>query len=121
MEIKCQCQKCGERIAFDGEHSGRLADCPHCGRETTLYIPAPTKAPVRAVGAHYVTSPQSQAAAGDDLENLIVAGYVTALFLPLIGFIIGIILLAKNRTGSGIKCAIISVVAAGFWFAAFTS
>ena len=117
MEIKCKCLKCGERLAFDVEDSGRIAVCAHCGQETMLYIPAAA----RAVSAPCNAAPQSQADAGDDLGGLVLAGYLTAIFLPLIGFIIGIILMAKNRPGSGIVCAVLSVVATGFWFTAFSS
>ena len=47
-----------------------------------------------------------------DLGGLVLAGYLTAIFLPPIGFIIGIILLAKNRPGSGISCIVVSVICA---------
>ena len=39
--------------------------------------------------------------------------------MPLIGFIIGIILLAKNKIGSGIGCIIVSIVCGIFFFIMF--
>lgn len=38
----------------------------------------------------------------ESLTGLIITGYATALLLPPIGFIIGMILLARNRPGSGL-------------------
>ena len=113
-ETKCSCQRCGERIAFDTEHSGRIADCPHCGQETTLYIPAPAKAVARAVAAP-MPEWQRTAAAPVSLDGLIIAGYLTSIFMPLIGFIIGIVLLGKNQLGSGMVCMILSIIAGAFW------
>ena len=46
-------------------------------------------------------------------DGLVVAGYVTALLLPLVGFIIGIVLLAKDRTGHGLGAILLSIFA--FW------
>lgn len=44
-------------------------------------------------------------------EGLVVAGYVTAVLLPFVGFIIGCILLGKDRTGHGIGAILLSIVA----------
>jgi hypothetical protein len=55
------------------------------------------------------------------LGGLVLAGYLTAIFMPLIGFIIGIILLAKNRPGSGIGCIIVSAVCGFIWMAIISS
>lgn len=38
-ESKCDCQHCGEHIAFPSEAAGQDVACPHCGRETTLVLP----------------------------------------------------------------------------------
>lgn len=43
-EAKCNCQQCGERIAFPPEMAGKDVTCPHCGRETTLILPQVKKA-----------------------------------------------------------------------------
>lgn len=51
-------------------------------------------------------------AAGHD--GLVVAGWVTAILLPLVGFIIGVVLLSK-RTNHGVAMMIVSVVATLLW------
>ena len=38
-EAKCDCQHCGEHIAFPGEAAGQNVTCPHCGYETALFLP----------------------------------------------------------------------------------
>ncbi|MGH3345538.1 MAG: DUF2510 domain-containing protein [Nocardioides sp.] len=50
-----------------------------------------------------------------DHGGLIVGGYVMAILLPLIGFIIGIVLLAKGKTGHGLGAMILSVIAFFVW------
>jgi Protein of unknown function (DUF2510) len=44
---------------------------------------------------------------------LVVVGYITAFVLPIIGFIIGIILLVRRQTGHGLAVFLISI-AVGF-------
>ena len=39
VEAKCDCQHCGEHIAFPGEAAGQNVTCPHCGYETALFLP----------------------------------------------------------------------------------
>ena len=36
--VKCRCQHCKGRIEFDAKDSGRTIDCPHCGKQTTVFI-----------------------------------------------------------------------------------
>ena len=38
-EAKCDCQRCGQPIAFPQEMARQDVSCPHCGRETTLFLP----------------------------------------------------------------------------------
>src|ERR1035441_7903363 len=42
---KCLCRHCYEPIEFDSAHAGHVAPCPHCGKETDLYIPVPPRPP----------------------------------------------------------------------------
>lgn len=37
---KCKCRHCDGSIEFEREHAGESAECPHCGIETELFIPA---------------------------------------------------------------------------------
>jgi hypothetical protein len=52
-------------------------------------------------------------------DSLVVAGYAIALLLPVIGaviaFIIGIILLAKDRVGHGLAVIALSVLSPVIW------
>lgn len=43
IEAKCDCQRCGDHIAFPPEMDGQDITCPHCGRETTLCLPKTDK------------------------------------------------------------------------------
>jgi DNA-directed RNA polymerase subunit RPC12/RpoP len=44
-EDKCECQHCGEHIAFSSEAAGQTVECPHCGKETQLFV-SPQAKPV---------------------------------------------------------------------------
>jgi len=43
LEVTCACQHCDGQIAFSQEMSGQRVDCPHCGLDTVLLVPPPTK------------------------------------------------------------------------------
>jgi hypothetical protein len=56
--------------------------------------------------------------------GLIVAGYVLAVLIPLVGFILGIVAITRrNRTArsNGVGIVVTSVVAFVVWIAVFTS
>ncbi len=36
---KCSCNHCDGHLEFDRAYAGARVDCPHCGKETLLYIP----------------------------------------------------------------------------------
>jgi len=50
-----------------------------------------------------------------DRSGLIVAGYVTAVLLPVVGFVIGLVLLAK-RPEHGVRVLILTVLALVVWY-----
>jgi len=50
------------------------------------------------------------AVALSDTQGLVIAGWVLAFLIPFIGFIIGIILTAKNRTGHGVGIMVVSLI-----------
>jgi hypothetical protein len=113
MILQVICQHC--QSSFDSDGLEKTAFCPVCGQETAVFFrPAAAPAPVATVFS-------APAAPKDDLENLIITGYATAIFLPLVGFIIGIILLAKNRPGSGLTCILLSMIFAGIVLAVMSS
>jgi Zn finger protein HypA/HybF involved in hydrogenase expression len=113
VEAKCNCQRCGNQIAFPVDLNNTEVECPHCHKATTLLLPSP-ESRIRAIRPPVVSPQQGQASVYGDLGGLVFAGYLTAIFLPLIGFIIGIVLIAKNRPGSGIGCIIVSIICAFF-------
>lgn len=39
--FKCNCQQCGGRIEYPVESVGTAVECPHCGQQTDLTLPAP--------------------------------------------------------------------------------
>lgn len=39
MDATCSCQHCNYRIQFDIQHAGSSVGCPHCGTDTTLFVP----------------------------------------------------------------------------------
>jgi hypothetical protein len=44
MNAKCPCQHCNGHIEFEPDQAGQTVVCPHCGLDTTLFIPVePTK------------------------------------------------------------------------------
>jgi hypothetical protein len=55
--------------------------------------------------AHFRSSTSQNEAGG-----LVVAAWVLTFLMPLIGFILGIILTAKNQTGHGVATMVVSVL-----------
>src|SRR5207245_882443 len=39
MFAKCPCNNCSEHLEFDESDAGSTVTCPHCGLETTLFVP----------------------------------------------------------------------------------
>ena len=70
---------------------------------------APAAVPVPA------SAPASQVS-----DGLLAAGYITAILIPIIGFVVGIVVMAKGRSGHGIAMIIISIVAFVMWADALT-
>jgi hypothetical protein len=51
MLVKCVCNSCAGHLEFEEENAGEQIDCPHCGFETTLFLPGdePAAPPVSAL------------------------------------------------------------------------
>lgn len=79
------------------------------GQRWTDHI-APGTPPITATAVAQQTGPS---------DGLIVAGYITAALLPIVGFIIGCVLLPK-RSSHGVIIMIIAVVACLFWYEQLT-
>jgi len=39
MLVKCICTNCAGHLEFEEENAGEKIDCPHCGFETSLFLP----------------------------------------------------------------------------------
>lgn len=61
----------------------------------------------RATGASAATPARAEEDRGS--TALVVVGYLTAFFLPIIGFILGIVLLVRRETGHGLAVFLISI------------
>lgn len=54
-------------------------------------------------------------------DGTVIAGYVTAILLPIVGFFVGLVLIIKNRAGHGIAAMVLSVaVVIVAWSIAFS-
>ena len=98
MVAKTRCQHCRSEFEADGTKKSEF--CPHCGKETIIFRQVAFQKPAYA-------APTSEA---KKLLYLILAGYLGAILTPLVGFIIGIILITKNRVGIGIGCIIVGLI-----------
>jgi predicted RNA-binding Zn-ribbon protein involved in translation (DUF1610 family) len=103
-ESKGVCQRCGEHIAFPAAMQGESVSCPHCGKETTL---------VASISPSFVHKISSENA----LEAPTIAGarpvfliYVIAFLIPIVGFFLGVWLVAKKEASHGAAVMILSVV-----------
>jgi DNA-directed RNA polymerase subunit RPC12/RpoP len=90
-ESKCNCQRCGQPIAFPIDLNNTETTCPHCGKATTLIVPRVRAVTPDLAPSNYAASGTANNSAYGELGGLVLAGYLTAIFMPLIGFIIGII------------------------------
>lgn len=43
--LRGECQHCGGPIEFHAEHTGSMAECPHCGQQTELMLAPPPDEP----------------------------------------------------------------------------
>lgn len=85
-ESKCDCQHCGEHIAFPSEAAGQTVECPHCKCETLLSAPsAETNQVVNCPCQHCFEAIEFDAS-GLVEENSLVqcpnCGQETKLFIP---------------------------------------
>jgi len=50
MLVKCICTNCAGHLEFEEENAGEKIDCPHCGFETTLFLPGSEQSAKTAPG-----------------------------------------------------------------------
>lgn len=58
-EAKCDCQRCGNPIAFPVDLLNTEVECPHCHKATTLIVPPP-ESRIRAIQSPSVSSMHGQ-------------------------------------------------------------
>jgi len=134
----CSCTNCGEHLEFDPENAGETITCPHCGKQTVLFLPEPPKAPQPArqmvkgkiVGttvyrndgielrAELLLAPQSSRA--NDLAHALEVTGNVLLVLGILGGIIGFFVWAgsmdRHNESAGLTAMIIGAAAAGQGF-----
>lgn len=100
---------------------GQLASCESCKQEITLDRPSGRSSSINEYGqvtpatmAHI----KSQAVLSREMIGI---GYLLALLLPLVGFVVGIYFLTKNQFNHGIGCMIVSLIGSGLWFGVVSS
>ena len=73
----------------------------------------------------YASTNGANAGAGSEsADRLVVLGYITAVAMPLIGFIVGIVVLtrpAKANSRHGVLIILVSIIASVAWILVFTS
>ena len=97
------CMECGKIYNLDDP------PCPHCEASAPV---GPTVRPVPApmAGAHGVNVAQ-----GRDNSGLIAVGFITALLIPIIGFVIGLVLTARDENKWGVRIIVGSIGAFLLW------
>jgi hypothetical protein len=100
--VKCSCQRCGGNLEFDSQDAGESTSCPHCHKETTLYVP---QAIAYAAAPHSPAIQDSPAIPDSTFRTYLI---ISAL-IPLVGVAIGIWMLSKNDQ-RGNRCLVMSVV-----------
>jgi hypothetical protein len=125
MIEKCKCGKCGVNIEFDAdlfvpsgetdkEIFGQFVTCPSCQKPTILIMPKST--PQIAIFPRAIENDGQP-----DYSATGFIGILCAILLPLIGFFIGIYLLAKGHAGIGCVCMAASIISSIGWLMLLSS
>jgi len=85
-EFKCECEHCGEHIAFPGEAAGQTVECPHCKIATVLSLPSDEASQFVSCSCQHCNQPFEFDASKLVEENSLVpcpyCGQETKLFIP---------------------------------------
>lgn len=60
----------------------------------------------------------------ETIRRLVILGYITAVAMPLIGFVLGIVIATRPRKADskhGVWIVIVSIIALAIWIVVFTS
>lgn len=111
--FKVACSNCQEHIEFPKELHGSVIDCPHCGLSTVLRVPGYVSPAIQKA------APPRPAATGI-ASNLVLFSYFAAIFLPFVGFFMGLYLMTKKESGHGAACMGLSIAMGILWVAIFS-
>ena len=85
-EAKCECEHCGEHIAFPSEAAGKTVECPHCKNVTLLFLPSDETSQFVSCSCQHCNQPFEFDASKLVEENSLVpcpyCGKETKLFVP---------------------------------------
>ncbi len=113
------CPSCGSAVSADDHF------CASCGHPLRDSFPPAPSVPDAAEAPTEVVAPEwSQERDPDRPRALIIVGYVTAVFLPIVGFILGIVAVTRrNKWASkhGVWIIVVSVVFFAIGVAVITS
>jgi hypothetical protein len=101
---RCPCRNCDGPLEFETEASGQTVPCPHCGLDTTLYIP----------GARVRTSPVPPKQNGR--RRILMASLGILAILLLIGWVLWVARtggLGLDEVTSGLLGGFLAIAAAG--------
>jgi len=82
--------------------------CQFCGNEVVATAVVCTKCGSPIKGGKVTGGEQAS-------TGLITAGYVLGFLMPLIGFIIGIVMLVRGTTNHGVGAMVVSLCSFFFW------
>lgn len=109
-ESKCECQHCGEHIAFPSEAAGETVECPHCKNETLLSLPPDEISQFVSCSCQHCKQPFEFDASKLVEENSLVpcpyCGQETKLFIP------------ESESGDQLPQSVMELVQKGLKFAA---
>jgi hypothetical protein len=77
MLVKCICNSCAGHLEFEEENAGEQIDCPHCGFETTLFLPGNEPAVPSASAFAKLLRFRKQILIGAAVLLVVIAGWLT--------------------------------------------
>ena len=88
MLVKCPCSNCGGFVEFDASDfvEGTDIDCPHCEKNTLLYLPKKASQP-RTMAASVTVSQPSSGRDSSKTQTLLIIGGI-AFFVVGVGMVL---------------------------------
>src|ERR1035438_8447097 len=96
--VTCSCNNCDGHLQFERRHAGARISCPHCGMETQLYIPQPSKGARPKKPTQY--EPLKEPVPADEVEVISPREVAAAVVGDILGKKSG----STEKTGIEAKC-----------------